>query len=212
VRERATGEPSVLALEAVEAKPLRDLVFVDVETGGFDETRHALIEVAAVRVSTPALEVVSVFDSKIVPVLEVTPEAAAINGYDPEVWKREARFLPEVLDELDPVMTGAKLAGQNPDFDARFLRYAFESVRSTKIRDSGFPKLASHHAIDTASLAWPFRLAGLIPNCKLATLVSFFGLGEQSHTAFGDVIHTIQVYRRILDLYRTLGLRLPEPT
>lgn len=125
----------------------------------------------------------------------MSPEAAKINGYTPELWaERGAVYIEEVLPEVDRFLVGATPGGQNPDFDMRFLTAAYESANRE------MPKY-DYHLVDVGMLAWPFVIAGILPGQSLRYSCEFFGLGKQAHSAKSDLDHTIGVYMKIMAIY-----------
>lgn len=172
---------------------MRPLAFVDCETTGLDPERHEIIEVAAARLDPRSLEIDAELDAKVK--LEhpdrADPEALRHNGYTPERW---ADALPagEVLARLTPVLDGCILAGHNVPFDRAFLRKTYSRT------GRAFPDV-DYHVVDTASLTWPFVLAGLIDSLRLRVICEHLGISNQGeHSAATDVRRTIEVYRRLM--------------
>lgn len=68
------------------------LAFLDTETGGLTPGKDPVIEIATILADLEGKELAR-FESKISlrPGDVVSPEAAKINGYSPDVWSREAR-------------------------------------------------------------------------------------------------------------------------
>ena len=177
---------------------MRDLDFVDTETGGFDASRHALLEVAVVRVDPRTLEERGRLVARVRPApgLVVDPEAAAVNGYTPEEWATaptEAEALPAVA----AMLRGAMFAGQNPAFDRDFLRAAFDRAHLS------WPA-GDYHLLDVASLAWPLVVRGDVDSVSLRKVSAWMGLPPLAghHRAEADIDRTIEVYRRLLEIYR----------
>jgi DNA polymerase III alpha subunit (gram-positive type) len=172
------------------------LAFVDVETGGIDPATCALLSVAVVKTDPFAEKVLASYSSKIIPYagLEITREAAAVNGWTPESWA-DATAENAVLPNVAQIIQGCAWVGASPRFDIDFLTAAFK--RWGRQLSFGW-----RYPIDTTNLAWPMLKAGLISDCKLATVAR--ALGEEQkvpHTAADDVDLTVRVYRRLMAGY-----------
>ncbi len=181
--------------------PKMDLIFFDTETTGLDAAKNGIIELALVRTTPDASQILDRFETKIV--LEphrynVSEEALQVNGYTAEKWA-SARSLEDTLSEVSRFIPwGVQMAGHNIQFDLAFLK---ESYKRCGFRAPNF----YYHTVDTMSLGQPLVVKGHIPNVKLVTLSAFFGVEHaNAHTAMGDVLATIEVYRRILAYYPDL--------
>lgn len=183
--------------------PALPLVFFDTETTGLLPDDPAapvpgIIDIAVVRTSPDASEILDEFETKIV--LErnrypVSDDALRINGYSEEKWAG-ARSLEEAMREvIARIPFGVQLAGHNTGFDIGMLK---ASIRRANLRVPNF----YYHYVDTMSLGQPLVAKGHVPNVKLVTLAKYFGVPHDSaHTAMGDVRATIGVYRAILGYY-----------
>jgi len=181
----------------------RDLVFVDFETTGLDPSAgHEIIDLAAVRVRSDfSREIGSVSRLCLPQRLDIaSPEALEVNKYDPREWAREGVHIRVALVEFsallgdDPFNT-IVWVGHNPSFDRGFSDVSFKreklAVPNTK------------YLIDTASLAWPLVVKGIIDKMNLESICSRYGVSNQgSHRAMTDVRRTISVYKRMLGFER----------
>ena len=176
---------------------MRDLVFIDTETTGLSPRRHEVIDIWARRVRADTLDLVAEAGGLVLPkrIDEADPEALAINGYDPDRWAAEARPWADVWAEVEPLIDGATIVAHNIAFDARMINAAC-------IRDS-CASIVNHDAgIDTVDLAQPLKASGLVGSVSLDTLVGHFGIeidGALAHSARGDVLRTVEVYRRLVE-------------
>lgn len=172
---------------------MHPLVFVDCETTGLDPAHHELLEVAALRVHPQTLAVETEVVLKVRPerIEDADPEALRINGYSEEAWAN-AVPLDEAMVQLAPVLTGAMLAGHNIAFDRGFLDAAWKRVGHR-------PEALDHHALDTATLAWPLLTSGTIESFSLASVCTHLGIerGEE-HKALDDARASLDVARRLL--------------
>ena len=120
------------------------------------------------------------------------PEVAKLNGYDPEVWEKEAISREEAMQKFSDFVMWTNFGGQNPAFDKGFLLQEFKKCGIE------WPRMQGYRLIATEMLAWPLLLAGKIPNVKQETLVRYFKLGEQTHDALDDVRQCVEIYRRLI--------------
>jgi len=190
------------------------IVFFDLESGGLDPEKHAIIQFAAIAVSDDLLEEHETLELKMLfPQSSATAEALEVNSYDPEVWAREgippreaepriSSFLRrhatvQKVSAKGKAYSIARLAGHNAAaFDVPFLRAWYRR------RDKFSP--FSWHALDTLSLAiWTLRHRD-VRSFKLADLCKFYGIElAEAHDALADVRATLELARALdLELQR----------
>lgn len=185
-------------------------VVVDVETGGFDPQRHALLEIAAsiIRMDDEGLLVPApVLSCHVLPFVgsELDPRALAFNGIDPDHPFRDAvpekDALTRVLGAIRKAVKSsdcnrAILVGHNAAFDLGFIKAA---VERTGFKHSPFH---SFSVFDTVSLA------GLVfGQTVLARAARMAGLGwkdSEAHTAIYDVEQTARLFCKIVNRWRAL--------
>lgn len=169
--------------------------FVDTETSGLtDEDEVLSVAIATWDDGKVDVRYVKHFFCQGV----ISPEAQKVNGYDVETWWKkhdaEHRYAKHA-HEITAALEGATVwGGSNPDFDRRMLRGMFRSVRVP------WPRIG-HRVCDTGSLALPLQVCGAIQSTGLTSLMAYFGLGEQKHSALEDVHATIAVFERLVELY-----------
>jgi ribonuclease T len=191
-------------------------VVVDVETGGFDAERHALLEVAMVTVRFDDNGRLVRDETHFAHVLpfpgsELDPEALKFNRIDPYHPFRYAIAEREALDQVfRPVRRAMKeagchravLVGHNPAFDLGFLTAA---VRRTGIKRSPFHPFTM---FDTATLA------GLaFGQTVLARAVQAAGIPwdeAEAHSAIYDAERTAELFCTIVNMWDDAYGR-PEP-
>jgi len=172
---------------------MRPIAFVDVETTGLDPTRHEIIEIGVVVADPRTLETRGTFDVQVQPsrIEDADPRALEVNGWSPEAW-RDAVPLDVALARVEPLLEGALLAGHNVGFDRAFLDAAWRRLGVT-------PAEMDHHALDTATLAWPLLAAGLVESLSLAPVCEHLGIDlVQPHRALADAYRSLEVARRLL--------------
>jgi DNA polymerase-3 subunit epsilon len=178
-----------------------DLVWVDLETGGFDARRHDILEIAACRTAGPRGRVISHLRALVQPRTpgkpRATQEALELIGYSDDLWT-DAHPLREAMTALAHLAECAVMAGHNIAFDRRFLTVA--SIRL----EIPIPTLPSM-SIDTMEMARPLKESGVVGSLSLDALCSHFEISnEGAHSAAIDVRRTIQLYRRLC-AYASVG-------
>jgi len=172
---------------------MRPIAFVDCETTGLDPTRHEILEIGVIRVEGRTLETLGMFDLRVQParIDEADPQALRVNGWNAEEWK-DAVPLDVALVRTGPLLEGALLAGHNVSFDRAFLDAAW--------RSTGLPRPEmDHHVLDTATLAWPLLVAGLVESLSLDPVCRYLGIeAAQSHRALIDARRSLEVARHLL--------------
>lgn len=185
-------------------------VVVDVETGGFDPTRHALLEIAATPIHMDAegwvhpdpmvSAQVEAFEGA-----ELDPRSLEVTGIIPDSPLRGALPEREALNHVfAPVRKALKaagcqravLVGHNAAFDLSFLNAA--------VRRSGHKRNPFHpfSCFDTATLA------GLVfGQTVLSKAVTAAGLdfdSHEAHSAIYDTERTAQLFCIIVNRWKTL--------
>lgn len=190
-------------------------VIVDVETGGFDAQRHALLEIAVQPVHMDEdghLHPGELTSTHVIPFdgAELDPRSLAVNGIDPHHPLRAARPERAALDFVfKPIRTvmqeigcqRAILVGHNAHFDLGFVNAA---IRRTGHKRNPFHAFS---AFDTATLA------GLAyGQTVLSRAVQAAGLDwdvGEAHSARYDVERTSQLFCAIVNRWKELGGWLP---
>lgn len=186
------------------------LTFVDTETTGLSHRFNHIIQLAYIKVAespTPVdLKVIKEVEIKlqVPPGVEVPPDVAKLNGYDPKVWAKEAIPREEAIDRFLKDLTWSSFGGQNPQFDYRFIDE--ELFRQKK----SWPKMANYSLYSVDAMARPLQKMGLIQNVKQETLCAFFNLGVQRHDALDDIRQAVEIYKRLLVLSTGFDMALLE--
>lgn len=195
--------------------PARIIAF-DTETTGLDSAKDEIIAIAMVTLDEHFNEV----GRKVVfaqPDVEVSPEAAKINGYDHAKWEgrgaiSQVMLFAEVYEFIRAQKADRPLMplGHNVGFDVGFLRALF-----TKNESREYGRLMSYHSIDTIGISIFCDMAKfdkLNSAYKLTELCDRFGIDlTNAHEADADIDATIELFRL---LYKGMGgdtTTLPEP-
>lgn len=190
------------------------IVFFDLETGGLDPLRHPIIQIALLAVDGAWREVEAVEMKIHFYRAAADVEALKVNGWDPEVWKREAKASAAVQEMTARFFRRhatmektsargmryevARLAGHNVErFDCPFLVQWFKAA-------GAFCPAACFEPLDTVSLSrWASFVAPTQPkDHKLGSLCEWLGIEHaDAHDALGDVRATVQVARALSERF-----------
>lgn len=186
-------------------------VVVDVETGGFDAERHALLEIAAIPLemdedgsvrpgATAATHVVPF------PGSQVDPKALEITGIDLDHPFRDAAEERVALDRIfKPVREAMRrhgcqraiLVGHNANFDLSFLNAA---VRRTGHKRNPFHPFSCFDTVTLAGVAYGQTV--------LARALQAAGLSwnsDEAHSAVYDTERTAELFCLIVNRWQRLG-------
>ena len=162
-----------------------EFVVLHLETTGFHATRHAIIEIGAIRV-TPAVvadkEKAEIFQALVKTRKNVPAKVTDITGLTREILDRDGDELRDALARLLEFVDRRRIVSYNAESDMAFLHAAFESVRLPPLRN----KVSS--ALEMSRLAFP-----QLKDHTLATVARTLGK-EQQHRAIGDAYVALTVY------------------
>lgn len=189
------------------------IVYFDLECGGLDPKRHAIIQMAAIAVRDPC-EPLEAFEAKIrFDERKANKNSLRKNHYHPGTWAREAQEPLQVAHEFAGFlrrhasipMTSAKgdeyfvaqLAAHNSAFDGPFLHAWYERL--------GIYLPARRQVLCMLQRAiWYFtENPDIAPpkDFKLATLCEYFGVdfhAAAAHEALADVTATVALYKALV--------------
>ncbi len=185
-------------------------VVVDVETGGFDCQRHALLEIAVqpIRISGNGLLVPGEMTSTHVvpyPGSVLDPKALEVTGIVPDHPFRAAREERAALDWVfAPVRAAIKaagcqraiLVGHNAFFDLGFVNAA---VARTHHKRNPFHPFSTFDTVTLAGMAYGQTV--------LARAAQAAGLGwdaQEAHSAVYDTHQTAQLFCTIVNRWQSL--------
>ncbi|WP_456374916.1 ribonuclease T [Thiolapillus sp.] len=187
-------------------------VVVDVETGGFDAGRDALLEIAAVIIDMDEYGILHPGKATSVhvepfPGANLDPKALAFTGIDPGHPFRFAKPEKEALETIfKPVRQAVKknnckravLVGHNAFFDLGFLKAA---VERTGIKRNPFHPFSTFDTVSLAGLAF-----GETVLAKAAVAAGLDWDGNEAHSALYDTQKTAELFCIIVNRWRELNL------
>ncbi len=177
-----------------------DLIFVDIETTGFDPEVHEIVELAYILVRQKGgegkeFEVIEEREFKIKPehIETADPQALKINGYDESQWIF-ANTLAEAMQVFAMKSKGAIFTAHNVIFDHSFIEKAFKKT--------GIKNEMAFARLDTISVAFAKLHANpRADRFALSKLCEFFGVqNERAHSALADTRALFEVYKKLMSL------------
>lgn len=186
-------------------------VVVDVETGGFDAKRDALLEIAATTIWMDQEGLMQPGETHAAHVEPfegacIDPKAIEFNGIDPGHPFRLALPEKEALEKLfTPIRKAVKasgckraiLVGHNAFFDLGFLNAAVERSR---IKRNPFHPFSTFDTVSLAGLAYGQTVLARAAQCA--------GLGwdsNEAHSAIYDTEQTARLFCTIVNRWQTLS-------
>lgn len=180
-------------------------VVIDVETGGFEADRHALLEIGAVTILMDDDGIVMPGESIACHVepfegAELDPKALEFTGIDPfhpfRMAKKEAEALKYIFKPIQAEIkntgcTRAILVGHNPFFDLGFLKAA---VQRTGIKKNPFHQFST---FDTATLGGLAYGQTVLARAAMAAGIEWDH--EAAHSALYDAERTAELFCKIVN-------------
>lgn len=187
-------------------------VVVDVETGGFDAERDALLEIAAVPIAMDAdgwVEPGPTVSTHVMPFAgaNLDPRSLEITGIDPYHPFRNALADRDALDHVFSAVRKAMraancqraiLVGHNAAFDLGFLNAA---IRRTAHKRSPFHPFSCFDTATLAGLAYGQTVLG-----KAVVAAGLDWDANEAHSAIYDAERTAQMFCRIVNRWRQMEL------
>ncbi len=169
-------------------------VFMDCEFGGLDPDLHDITEIGAIVTDYRLVEIAQAEWKVRARADRISPEAAKLQGYDAEVWEREAVPVKQALTELAALCPKGKTvvpAGQNVRMDVIFVEKAYKAC--------GIAYPFDYHVIDLATLyyAWSLVAGETVSALSLRQAATTAGLveGNVPHRALADARLTLEAFR-----------------
>jgi ribonuclease T len=187
-------------------------VVVDVETGGFDCERHALLEIAAVPIEMAddgSVRPGETVTTHVVPFpgSVIEPKSLEITGIDIDHPFRDAKEERVALDHLfKPIREAVRrhncqraiLVGHNAAFDLGFLN---ATVRRTQHKRNPFHPFSCFDTVTLAGLAY-----GQTVLSRAAQAAGIDWNGDEAHSAVYDTERTAELFCLIVNRWRELNM------
>lgn len=149
-------------------------VVLDIETTGLDENRSQITEIAALKIDGQNEEE---FHSLIKIDGRVPTNISNLTNITKDLLEKKGKTLSEVLPKLLDFIKDYPIVGYGINFDIRFLNKSLQNLNL---------KTISNPTIDLLRLVKKEKI--LLPNYKLSTVLSAYGINENvSHRAMADV-------------------------
>lgn len=177
-------------------KGLENFVCVDLETTGLNPKTDRIIEVGMVKVREG--KIVEQFSSLINPRQQLEERIEQITGITQKELENQPlqkEILPQILEFLEEDV----LLGHRVLFDYSFLKRAFTNEKIPFERKG----------IDTLKIA-----RKVVADCEsksLPKLCSHYGIEYHPHRALSDALATVELYRKLSELYYEEELFAPKP-
>ncbi|MDD2723834.1 MAG: ribonuclease T [Methylovulum sp.] len=185
-------------------------VIIDIETGGFNPKKNALLEIAAVIVELNHegnLSITERYSTHVIPFKnsELDESALKFNGIDPHHPFRMAVDEHDALDLLfKPIRhavkrnncTRAILVGHNPAFDIGFLNAA---ITRTQIKRSPFHPFSTFDTATLGGLAYQQTVLA-----KIAQAAGIEWDNDKAHSALYDAEKTAELFCMIVNRWKQL--------
>jgi ribonuclease T len=183
-------------------------VVVDVETGGFDWTRHALLEIAAIPIELDANgafvpgEVACVHLDP-APGLEIDPKSLEVTRIDIGHPFRMAKPEKEALDHIFAAVRQAVrrhecqraiLVGHNAHFDLNFLNAAVARVEHKR---NPFHPFSVFDTVSLGGVAYGQTVLG-----RAMQAAGLAWNGDEAHSAVYDAERTAELFCKIANAWR----------
>jgi ribonuclease T len=186
-------------------------VVVDVETGGFDSAKDALLEIAATTIAMDQQGMVYPAETHAYHLMpfegaNIDPKALEFNGIDPAHPFRDALPEKEALRLLfTPIRKAVKasgckraiLVGHNAFFDLGFLNAA---VERTGIKRNPFHPFSTFDTVTLAGAAY-----GQTVLAKAAKAAGLDWDSSEAHSAIYDTEQTAKLFCDIINKWQTLS-------
>jgi DNA polymerase III epsilon subunit-like protein len=183
-------------------------LFLDCEFGGLDPDLHDITEIGVILTDYRLVELASAEWKVRARAERISPEAAAMSGYDADRWAREAVPVRQALTELAALVPPGKTvvpAGQNVRMDVQFLERAYKACE--------LPWPFDYHVIDLATLfyAWSLVAGETVSALSLRQAATTAGLveGNVPHRALADARLTLEAFRHYVGRLAARPLREP---
>jgi DNA polymerase III epsilon subunit-like protein len=180
-----------------ESDTPKSVVFIDVETGGLDPSRHALLSIGLVHwndgIIKEKLEIFILPGEK-----EISSSALTINGINLQEHSKKALPINQAIEVfrnfISRISIKSIIGGHNTLFDAQFLTYQGINLRDYFL----------YGYIDTKAIARFLIHAHVIESdsTSLKNLCDLYSIEIDVHNALGDALASALLYNKFIELMR----------
>jgi DNA polymerase III subunit epsilon len=171
----------------------KTFVVFDLETTGLDATKHAIIEIGAIRFEK-GRELQDSFSALVKTTKRLSPRITEITGIDKKMLESEGREAGEIFPEFREFIADFPIISYNYDFDGPFLSAALREFAGVEEINN-----KSACALKMARRAWPglksYRLGDLSRMGKLDI--------SEEHRALGDTKRALAIYTHAAEKLKT---------
>lgn len=170
----------------------RPLLFIDLETTGLDASRHEIIEIAALVVTQPGLDVTHSYYTKVRPthIQTADPKSLNITQYSPASWT-EAIDLRQALVDLSKLAPRCLLVGWGVQTEWEFLVAGLQAEHLDYFFD--------HHLIEVYTLAFAKFFRNTDPRfLNLGSTAAAMGIRIQRHLPDSDIRATYEIFKKLI--------------
>jgi CRISPR-associated protein Cas2 len=191
-RNKAVGkdDKSVITEQTAEKSTENDneYVVLDLETSGFNNIQHEIIEIAALKVKND-IEI-GTFQLLVRPKNLIPNKIEELTGLTNMKLEDEGIELKPAMLRLTEFIGALPIVAHNAPFDMGFLRQACIK--------SDIP-LITNKSIDTLTMAR--KLIKEISDHKLRTVAEYFGITvTEEHRSLADIRTTLAVYKKLFEI------------
>lgn len=170
------------------------IILTDLETTGLDAQYHEIIEIAAIVFDSHTLEIEGTFESKVYPSLpeRIDAKAQAVNGYNAEEWKSNARLLETALKMYNIMAKDCVFMSFNSPFDISFLDAAYKKI-NTKAAYRWYP-------LCLRSIAWQMMPHTGMFKWSMKEVCEKLGIPPEpdQHRALNGVMAEFEIYKKLV--------------
>ncbi len=186
------------------------MLFIDLETTGVEPGKHGVVQIAGIIEIDGKIAEEFEFKSRLFPGQVSEPQALQVIGRTAEeiagypeprlAYEGLAGIFNKYIDRYDKT-DKLHMAGQNPRFDYDFLTAFFQNNGNQFLY-----AYIQFHLIDLMAATALFQAAGKmkVPNMKLETVSSYFGIQYKAHDAKEDVRVTRELYHTYVNLIKQI--------
>ncbi len=165
----------------------RDFIVVDIETTGLSKHKHAITEIAAVKLRDK--KIINRYQSLVNPECHIPSFITRLTGIDDEMVE-DAPCIHEVLHNFLNFLGDDPIVAHNATFDYGFLNHnSYLHLHKELFNDKICTRKLANRALPD------------LPSKKLSHLCDFFSVeNPQAHRAMSDAMSTSKIFLELLNI------------